>query len=106
MEVTGRRLKEARLKKGLKQQDVANNLGLDSSTISKYESGERKLSLGTVSKFAKLYGLTAEYFLFGEEEPEIRTSFRAREDKSQYDLEVVDWADSFIRDLYQVMNMS
>lgn len=106
MEGIGRRLKEAREKKKLSITEVAGRVGLSISTISRYESEERKLSLGIASKFSKIYGLSSEHFLFGEEEPEIRTSFRAREDKSQYDLEVVDWADSFIRDLYQVMNMS
>ena len=105
METTGKRLKEARLKKGFKQQEVANKLDLDVSAISKYESGERRLSFGTVSKFSKLYGLSVEYFLFGQEEPEIRASFRVREKKSDNDLEVGKWVDNFIRDLYQVMNM-
>lgn len=105
METTGKRLKEARLKKGLKQKEVANKLDLDVSTILKYESGERKLSFGTVSKLAKLYGLSVEYFLFGQEEPEIGASFRVRENKSDNDLEVEEWVDNFIRDLYQVMNM-
>lgn len=106
MEGIGRRLKEAREKRNLTQGEVADKLGLDTSTISKYEAEKRKLSLGIVAKFSKIYGLSSEYFLFGEEEPEIRTSFRAREDKSKYDLEVEDWADNFIRDLYQVMSMS
>ncbi|KAA0682270.1 helix-turn-helix transcriptional regulator [Roseomonas genomospecies 6] len=38
-------LREARQEKGLKQVQVAEALGLPQSTISKYESGERRLDV-------------------------------------------------------------
>jgi len=106
MEGIGRRLKEAREKKNLTQGEVAEKLGLNTSTISKYESEDRGLSLGLITKLAKVYGVSSDYFLLGKKEPEIRTSYRATDITDEDDLLVIEWADTFIRDLHEVMKLS
>jgi len=50
-----RRLKQARLKAGLTQADVARKLGRPQSFVSKIESGERRLDVGEFKLLAALY---------------------------------------------------
>jgi len=57
------RLKKARIEATLSQQDVANRLGKPQSYISKIESGERRLDVAEMKKFAEIYKQPFEYFL-------------------------------------------
>jgi len=57
------RLKTARIEAGLAQQDVADNLGKPQSYISKIESGERRLDVAEMKKFAVIYNKLVDYFL-------------------------------------------
>jgi transcriptional regulator with XRE-family HTH domain len=41
-------LKEARIKAGLKQSELAERLGVRQQFVSKYETGERRLDVGAV----------------------------------------------------------
>ncbi|MFA6408527.1 MAG: helix-turn-helix transcriptional regulator [Candidatus Paceibacterota bacterium] len=58
-----KRLKEARLEAGLSQQDVADKLGKPQSYISKIESGERRLDVAEIKKFASIYKKDVSFFL-------------------------------------------
>jgi ribosome-binding protein aMBF1 (putative translation factor) len=58
-----RRLKKARVEAGLAQQDVADKLGKPQSFISKIESGERRLDVAEMKKFAEIYQKPSSYFL-------------------------------------------
>jgi transcriptional regulator with XRE-family HTH domain len=49
----GKRLKELRLKKGLSQETLANNSGLDRTYIPSIEKGERNVSITVIEKLAK-----------------------------------------------------
>lgn len=57
------RLKEARLKVGLSQQEVASRLGKPQSYISKIESGERRLDVVEIKKLAKVYKKEVAFFV-------------------------------------------
>jgi len=57
------RLKKARVEADLSQQAVADKLGKPQSYISKIESGERRLDVAEMKKFAAIYNKTADYFL-------------------------------------------
>lgn len=57
METTsiGRRLKELRTRFGYTQADISSLLGVDQSLISKYESGERQVSMDILESLGDLY---------------------------------------------------
>ena len=57
------RLKKARINADLSQQAVADKLGKPQSYISKIESGERRLDVAEMKKFAVIYNKPADYFL-------------------------------------------
>lgn len=57
------RMRKARLEAGLTQVQVAIKLGHHQSYVSKIESGERRVDVIELNKFAKLYGKSVNYFL-------------------------------------------
>lgn len=57
------KLRKARLEADLKQIDVAKKVKRPQSYISRVESGEYRLDILEVKKFAKIYGKSIEYFL-------------------------------------------
>ena len=57
------RLKRARLEAGLSQMIVADKLHKPQSYISKIESGERRLDVAEMKRFAEIYKKPADYFL-------------------------------------------
>lgn len=57
------RLKKARKEAGLRQIDVAKKLKRPQSYISRVESGEYRLDILEVKRFAVLYKKDVEYFL-------------------------------------------
>jgi len=57
------RLKKARIEADLSQQAVAGKLGKPQSYISKIESGERRLDVAEMKKFAAIYKKPADFFL-------------------------------------------
>ena len=56
-------LKKARRVIGFKQVKAANLLGKSQSYISKIESGQRRLDIVQLKKFAKIYRKTLNYFI-------------------------------------------
>jgi transcriptional regulator with XRE-family HTH domain len=61
----GMALRAARLSRGLRQDDLANLLGVDRSTIARYESGARSMSVATLIKVAQLLSRPVIAFLPG-----------------------------------------
>lgn len=57
------RLRKARSEAGLKQIDVAKKVKRPQSYISRVESGEYRLDILEVKRFAKIYGKSVEYFV-------------------------------------------
>jgi len=57
------RMKKARAESGLLQIEVAKAMKRPQSYISRVESGEYRLDILEVKKFAKLYKKNIEYFL-------------------------------------------
>ncbi|MCQ6288582.1 MULTISPECIES: helix-turn-helix domain-containing protein [Bacillus cereus group] len=56
-------LREIRKEKGLTQNQLANILGLDKTSISKYESGIHSPSLRVLVLYANIFGTQIENFL-------------------------------------------
>ena len=57
------RLKQARIEVGLSQQAVAEKLNKPQSYVSKIESGERRLDVAEMKKFAEIYKKPTNYFI-------------------------------------------
>jgi len=57
------RLKIARVNAELSQQEVAKKLGKPQSYISKIESGERRLDVAEIKKFATMYKKDVSFFI-------------------------------------------
>lgn len=58
-----KRLKEARIESGLKQEEVAERLGKPQSYVSKIERGERRVDIAEIKFFAKLYQKSIDFFV-------------------------------------------
>lgn len=57
------KLKNARMEVGLKQEEVAKKLSKPQSYVSKSESGERRLDITELKKFADIYKKQISYFI-------------------------------------------
>ena len=62
-EIIGANIASYRKKIGYTQDHIANFLGTDRSTISKYESNEREISIINLEKLANLFGVELEDLL-------------------------------------------
>lgn len=45
------------------REEIGNGVGLDTSTITKYYNGDRKLTIEAVKKFSKFFNVSADYLL-------------------------------------------
>ena len=57
------KLKKARQESGFRQIDVAKKISRPQSYVSRVESGEYRLDILEVKRFAKLYKKSIDYFL-------------------------------------------
>lgn len=57
------RLRKARLEAGLTQVEVAKKLGRPQSHVSNVESGQQRVDVVELKRFARLYGKNISYFL-------------------------------------------
>ena len=58
-----KRLKELRLDKGFTQQQLADILKVDRTTVMKWETGERETNFTMLIKIAKTFEVTCDYLL-------------------------------------------
>lgn len=63
------RLKELRIAKGLKQEEVAKLLGIGRTAYGAYEIGDNIPPLSKVMILAKLYNVSIDYILYNETTP-------------------------------------
>lgn len=64
--VLGVRIREARERLGMSQEDFALAVAKDQRAISEYERGKRKLSVTDLPTFAQVLGVPVLYFYEGE----------------------------------------
>lgn len=60
-------LRVLRDRKGVKQQDVAEYLGVDRSTYAKYESGASEPNIDMLNKLTEYYHVSLDYLITGKE---------------------------------------
>lgn len=66
----GARLLLLRKEKGVSQADVAEYIGLTVAAYQNYENGRREAGYDTISKLADFYGVTTDYLLGREPQPD------------------------------------
>jgi transcriptional regulator with XRE-family HTH domain len=59
----GSRLKEARAKKGIQQKDLAAQLGMEQSALSRYERGEMRLPSSLLARIARALKVSSDEIL-------------------------------------------
>ena len=64
-----KRLKELRLKYQLTKREVAKALNVSESTYGKWELGQRKPDLDTISRLADYYCVSTDYLLGNSDDP-------------------------------------
>lgn len=57
----GNKLRELRLKSGLKQKELGKKLGMSASTIGMYEQNRRQPDLDTLKKIAQFFEVSIDY---------------------------------------------
>ena len=60
--ILGERIREARERAGISQEDLAVAVGKDQRAISEYENGKRKLSVTDLPMFARTLRVPLLYF--------------------------------------------
>ncbi|MBU7318209.1 helix-turn-helix domain-containing protein [Paenibacillus oleatilyticus] len=61
----GERLKQSRNRKQMTQEQVAQKIGIDFTTISKYENDRSQPDNEVLQKLAQLYGVSIDWLLVG-----------------------------------------
>ena len=64
MEV-GRLVRALRMSRGLSQTDLADRMGVTFQQVQKYENGHNRISMGRLTRVAKLFGVSVPYLLEG-----------------------------------------
>lgn len=72
----GNKLKEARSLSGLKQEELAKQLGVSRQTISNWENNRSYPDIGSILKLSDLYGLTLDELL--KEDQKVQEHFETR----------------------------
>lgn len=63
------RIRDLRMKKGMKQADLADMLNTKPQTVSRYEKEERGLDVATICRLCEIFGCSADYLLGRSELP-------------------------------------
>lgn len=66
-EVLGKRIRQARERVGLSQEDFAHKIGRDQRAISEYENGKRRIVVTDLPVLAQILQVPVIYFFEGEE---------------------------------------
>jgi transcriptional regulator with XRE-family HTH domain len=64
--VLGLRIRQARDKIGMSQEDLASAVGKDQRAVSDYENGKRRIAATDLSTFARVLGVPVSYFYEGD----------------------------------------
>lgn len=67
------KLKEARIEKGISQQETANRIGISRGCYSNYELGSREPPFEIIVKICNVLGISADYLLGLEDEAGTKT---------------------------------
>ncbi len=68
MDNIANRIVAERNKKGLNQEDMADELGISKSAYQNYEAGKRDVPLGVFKDMCKIFNVASSYLLYGIKE--------------------------------------
>lgn len=63
----GKRLKDLRKERKLSQDKLADKLDVNHKSISSYETGKTEIPLRLLYRYVKIFGVSADYILFGND---------------------------------------
>lgn len=66
MKEVGRRIRSLRIEKGLKQEELAEMLKINRSTLSNIESGKTPPTAATLIEMKNIFGVSIDYILTGK----------------------------------------
>jgi transcriptional regulator with XRE-family HTH domain len=64
----GRLVRALRMSRGLSQTVLANHIGVTFQQVQKYEHGGNRISIGRLTRIAKLFGVSVPYLLDGSKQ--------------------------------------
>ena len=67
-------MRALRMSRGLSQTELANRIGVTFQQVQKYESGSNRISVGRLTKVAKLFGVSVPYLLDGSKQAAVLKS--------------------------------
>lgn len=85
-----KRLKKLRLEQGWKQKDLAEKLGMATSTIGMYERGLRQPDTDTLTKFSILFNVSSDYLL-GISDKRDHSDLTEKDKKIYQELSILLW---------------
>ncbi|WP_294583007.1 helix-turn-helix transcriptional regulator [uncultured Staphylococcus sp.] len=92
----GKLVKRLRNKNKITITEFANEIGVNKSTISRYENGTRKIPMEDIAKFANALGVTPNYLLFEEQVQQEQDTIAAHFDKDDLTEEELKEVEQFI----------
>ena len=90
-------LKEARLKSGISQKDLAENIGVAKSTYSLYESGKREPNVDTIKKIASSLNVSADTLLGIDNEPTTLAAHFEGDEYTESEMEEIRNSAAFVK---------
>jgi len=72
----GRLVRVHRMARGLSQTELANRVGVTFQQVQKYESGANRISMGRLTRIARVLGVSVTYLLAGSRQAAPRSNSR------------------------------
>lgn len=85
----GNRIKTKRVALKIKQNELANKVGISPAAINKFEKGDKKPSTNVLIKIANALNTSTDYLLLGEKDEEVSIAFRGFNKLNSSDKEIV-----------------
>lgn len=107
MMIIGKNIKELRESSGLTQKNIAKYLNVDQSLISKFEKGERQITMEMLAKIATLYGVMPEVLMEQSSPIKHQITFALRANEiSQTELETISTINKIALNLKNMQNIA
>ncbi|WP_353452870.1 helix-turn-helix domain-containing protein [Staphylococcus coagulans] len=93
----GKLVKNLRTKKGISISEFADKIGVNKSTISRYENGSRKIPMEDIAKFANVLDVKPDFLLLKNKKEESQETIAAHANKDEFTPEEWDEIERFIQ---------